>query len=131
MNYQEVKQLLDAGFTAEEIRTMLNNPQNPQNNTPEENTNDFVGGSENGSEKSVNTIQDPAGDHQFPAPAEEENPNISNFDRLNATVERLIKTIQASNLQASHVDNLGKPDLDSEVDKIMAGLIRPERNKEE
>ena len=125
MNYQEVKQLLDAGFTAEEIRTMFNNPQNPQNNTqvqnadngdPEKNTDngDPEKNTDNGDpENNVETEQD------------------QRFNRLNDAVERLIKTIQVSNLQASHVDNLGKPDLDSEVDKIMAGLIRPEKNKEE
>ena len=125
MNYQEVKQLLDAGFTAEEIRTMLNNPQNSSNNPqvqnadngdPEKNTDnvDQVQNADNGDpENNVETEQD------------------QRFNRLNDAVERLIKTIQASNLQASHVDNLGKPDLDSEVDKIMAGLIRPEKNKEE
>ena len=36
MNYSEVKELLQAGFTAEEIRGMLitpaDNPQNPQDN---------------------------------------------------------------------------------------------------
>ena len=116
MNYQEVKQLLDAGFTAEEIRTMFNNPQNPQNNTQVQNADngDPEKNTDNGDpENNVETEQD------------------QRFNRLNDAVERLIKTIQVSNLQASHVDNLGKPDLDSEVDKIMAGLIRPEKNKEE
>ena len=33
MNYSEVKSLLDAGFTADEIRGMMgSNPQNSQNN---------------------------------------------------------------------------------------------------
>jgi DNA-binding transcriptional MerR regulator len=125
MNYQEVKQLLDAGFTAEEIRTMLNNPQNPQNNSqgqnadnedPEQNTDnvDQVQNADNSDQdKPVETEQD------------------KRFNQLNDAFERLIKTIQVSNLQASHVDNISKPDLDSEVDKIMAGVIRPERNKEE
>lgn len=125
MNYQEVKQLLDAGFTAEEIRTMLNNPQNPQNNTqvpnadngepvPNADNDDPVPNADNGDpENTIETEQD------------------KRFNQLNDAVERLIKTIQASNLQASRVDNIGKPDLDSEVDKIMAGVIRPERNKEE
>ena len=35
MNYSEVKELLQAGFTVEEIRAMMNNPQNPQDNPQE------------------------------------------------------------------------------------------------
>jgi DNA-binding transcriptional MerR regulator len=33
MNYSEVKELLDAGFSVDEIRGMMgSNPQNPQDN---------------------------------------------------------------------------------------------------
>ena len=121
MDYQEVKELLNAGFTAEEIRIMLNNPQNQQNNSQGQNADngDQVQNADNG-DQGQNADN---GDQENGT----ENEQDQRFNRLNDAVERLIKTIQASNLQASHVDNLGKPDIDSEVDKIMAGLIRPER----
>ena len=131
MNYSEVKELLQAGFTADEIRTMMNpqanNPQNPQDNPQQENTNDSSDGSDNGSEKTLRATQDPAGDRQILAAAAEENPNNPKFDQLNATMEKLIKTIQSSNLNNSSFDKMKETDINTEVDKIMAGLIRPER----
>ena len=131
MNYSEVKELLQAGFTAEEIRGMLttpaDNPQNPQDNPHPENTNDSSDGSDNGSEKTLRATQDPAGDRQILAAVAEENPNNPKFDQLNATMEKLIKTIQSSNLNNSSFDKMKETDINTEVDKIMAGLIRPER----
>ena len=131
MNYSEVKELLSAGFTADEIRGMLTtqevNPQILQDNPQAENTNVSntvpVNSSENNSAKSGDHLaikQDPAG-----APAE--NTNNPNFDQLNSTMEKLIKTIQSSNLNNSSFDKMKETDINTEVDKIMAGLIRPER----
>ena len=113
MNYSEVKELMQAGFTAEEIREMLttpaDNPQNPQENPqpaqPEE--------------------------QQQPAPPQPDQPappqDDTKFNQLNATMEKLIKTIQSSNLNNSSFDKMKETDINTEVDKIMAGLIRPER----
>ena len=111
MNYSEVKELLQAGFTADEIRTMMNpqanNPQNPQINPQPEQP-------------------------EQTQPEQPEQPqDDSRFNQLNATMEKLIKTIQSSNLNNSSFDSIAKPDLNAEVDKIMAGIIRPERDKKE
>lgn len=116
MNYSEVKELLQAGFTADEIRTMMdpqtNNPQNsqdyPQPEQPEEN------------QPEENQPEQP-----------EQKQDETKFNQLNATMEKLIKTIQSSNLNNSSFDTITKPDLNAEVDKIMAGIIRPERDKKE
>ena len=107
MNYSEVKELLQAGFTAEEIRGMLttpaDNPQIPQNNPQ-------------------------------PQPEQPEQPvqtqDDAKFNQLNATMEKLIKTIQHSNLNNNSFDRMKETDINSEVDKIMAGIIRPERERE-
>ena len=107
MNYSEVKELLQAGFTAEEIRGMLTTPSdNPQN--PQEN---------------------PQPDQQEqPQPVQsEQTHDDTKFNQLNATMEKLIKTIQSSNLNNSSFDKMKETDINTEVDKIMAGLIRPER----
>ena len=113
MNYSEVKELLQAGFTAEEIRGMLttpaDNPQNPQENPQ------------------------PAQPEEQPQPAQpqpaqpEHTQDAEKFNQLNATMEKLIKTIQSSNLNNSSFDKMNETDINTEVDKIMAGLIRPER----
>ena len=112
MNYSEVKELLQAGFTAEEIRGMLttpaDNPQNPQNNPQPEQT------------------------EEQPQPVQpEQTQDDARFNQLNATMEKLIKTIQHSNLNNNSFDHMKETDINSEVDKIMAGIIRPEREQKE
>lgn len=115
MNYSEVKSLLDAGFTADEIRTMLNNPQNPQENpqptdpTPEPTP-----------APAAAPTPEPAPE---PAQADDER-----FNQLNDTMTRILKAIQASNRNTATVNTV-QPDLDTEVDKIMNGIIRPEKEE--
>ena len=121
MNYSEVKELLNAGFTAEEIRGMLitpaNNPQNPQVNPQE-------------AEPEAQKIEDCAPD-PGELTAEKAQENDDRFNQLNATMERLIKTIQVSNLNNNSFDGIpSKADIDTQVDEIMASIIRPERKKE-
>lgn len=111
MNYSEVKELLQAGFTAEEIRAMMNNPQNPQDNPQEPQP----------AEPEVKPEVQPE-----VKPEEDDN----RFTQLNQTMEKLIKTIQSSNLQNASFDKRSEPDLNSEVDKIMGSIIRPEERKE-
>ena len=111
MNYSEVKELLQAGFTAEEIRGMLttssDNPQNSQVNPQ------------------------PEQPEEQPQPEQpEQTQEDAKFNQLNATMEKLIKTIQHSNLNNNSFDHMKETDINSEVDKIMAGIIRPERERE-
>ena len=117
MNYSEVKELLQAGFTADEIRTMLttpaDNPQIPQDNPQPEQP-------------------QPEQPEEQPQPEQPEQiQDDAKFNQLNATMEKLIKTIQHSNLNNNSFDRMKETDIDSEVDKIMAGIIRPERDKKE
>ena len=119
MNYSEVKELLQAGFTAEEIRGMLttpaDNPQIPQNNPQPEQP-------------------QPEQPTEQPQPEQPEQPvqtqDDAKFNQLNATMEKLIKTIQHSNLNNNSFDHMKETDINTEVDKIMAGIIRPERERE-
>ena len=115
MNYSEVKELLQAGFTADEIRGMLttDNPQNPQNNPqPAE------------QEEQPQPVQP---EEQTQPVQPEQTQDNTKFNQLNATMEKLIKTIQSSNFNNSSFDKMSETDINTEVDKIMAGLIRPER----
>ena len=57
----------------------------------------------------------------------EQTQDEAKFNQLNSTMEKLIKTIQSSNLNNSSFDKMKETDINTEVDKIMAGLIRPER----
>lgn len=120
MNYSEVKELLQAGFTAEEIRGMLttqaDNPQIPQNNPQP---------------KQPEEQPQPEQPEEQPQPVQpEQTQDDAKFNQLNATMEKLIKTIQHSNLNNNSFDRMKETDINSEVDKIMAGIIRPERERE-
>ena len=107
MESLEVLKLVEAGFTADEIRQMMkpqDNPQNPQVNPQ-------------------------------PAPQPEPQPETQpvpqpNFDQLNDTMNKLIKTIQTANLHNNSTESIsGGTDINTKVDQIMAGLIRPEHEK--
>ena len=129
MNYSEVKELLNAGFTADEIRSMIN-PQNSQNNPQEVNTNVSEPESEKDSETKINQAADQLSKDLDPADAKSENTNNDEkFNQLNNTMEKLIKTIQSSNLNNSSFGSMKETDINTEVDKIMASIIRPERKK--
>ena len=124
MNYSEVKELLQAGFTADEIRVMLtipaDNPQNPQNNPQPEQPQP--------KEAQENEVLNP---DPVQDPAEKAQENDAKFNQLNDTMEKLIRTIQHSNLNNNSFDHMKETDINTEVDKIMAGIIRPEREQKE
>ena len=123
MTYSEVKELLAAGFTHDEIMgfTQETNTQvntNVSETAPAEHT-----------EEDNHQEPDPAGirpDQSADAP---ENTNDQRFDQLNATMEKLIKTIQTSNLHTSSFDTNKAEDLNTQVDSIMKSIIRPEHEK--
>lgn len=123
MNYSEVKELLNAGFSADEIRQMMNpqvnNPQNPQNNTQPEEPGPVVEAQENEALRSD--------EHQDRE--EEAQKDDAKFNQLNETMTKILSAIQSANLQNNSFDSINKTDLNSEVDKIMGSIIRPERKE--
>lgn len=116
MNYSEVKSLLDAGFTVDEIRS-IGFPQNSQNNSQEPEQ------------------KEPIKETVEPAPVKPETKDVSTppdpveekFNQLTNSIEKLIKTIQVSNVNHNSMDSNNPADIDKQVDSIMAGLIRPEK----
>ena len=97
MNYSEVRELLKAGFTAEEIRGMLttpaDNPQNPQNNPQPEQP-------------------QPEQPEEQPQPEQpEQTQDDARFNQLNDTMEKLIRTIQHSNLNNKSFDHMKETDI--------------------
>ena len=109
MNYSEVKALLEAGFNADEIRQMLN-PQNPQDNP----------------QPDPEPTPEPT-----PEPDPEPAPEPDNrFNQLNETMTKILRAIQGNNLQNNSIPSMDA-DIDTQVDKIMGSLIRPEREKGE
>lgn len=111
MTFGEIKSLLDAGFSKDEIM-LLNQEQTvpiekPQ---PDELT---APGPESEQEKPVSD----------PEPVKQETDPV--FSQLNENISKLIKTIQSSNLRNNSVEKPSGDDLDKTVDTIMESLIRP------
>ena len=106
--------MLKAGFTADEIRQM-DKDDNPQENNPQIPQDNPQPDPEPTPEPSPDPVPAPAEDHRF--------------DQLNETMQKLIKTIQASNLRNDSIQSMTDTDINSQVDKIMAGIIRPEHEK--
>ena len=126
MTYAEIKELLNAGFTRDDIMSFLNPaaaapaPAQLLTNTPE-----------------VNPAEDPAAD---PAPSPDESPAAAPvpaadpapaadpqaLNQLNENISKLIRTIQTSNLQSAYTDKPAGEDITNKVDKIMQSIIRPE-----
>ena len=130
MTYSEVKELLAAGFTHDEIMgfSQESNPQFPQSN-PQETPNVSSTVPAEHPEKLPDQEQDPAAVSADLSAAAPENTNDQRFDQLNATMEKLIKTIQTSNLHTSSFDTNQAEDLNTQVDSIMKSIIRPEHEK--
>lgn len=115
MNYSEVKELLQAGFTADEIRQMEpqeNNPQNPQENPQPEPTE--------------------------PTEPEESSPSEVDhiaelkelFKDLKESNDNLAKVIQASNIQNASFGSNSVDDINKKAEDALRSLIRPDLEKE-
>ena len=114
MTFSEVKQLLDAGFTKDEILSLTDPVREP-------------------AEDPAETPADPPAETPDIVPADPpaetpaDPPYNPQFEELTETMNKLIRTIQASNLQSASMD---KPSEDKAVlvDKIMESIIRPDIN---
>lgn len=113
MTFSEIKELLDSGFSRDDIMTLAGSV------SPDPVPADL--GPEPEPEPEPSPAEDPVPDPEpAPAPAAAPDPITK---QLNDNISKLIKTIQASNLINNHSDKL--PDLNKEVDSIMESLIRP------
>ena len=115
MTFSEIKELLDSGFSRDDIMTLAGSV------SPDPVPADL--GPEPEPEPDPAPAEDPVPDPApapAPAPAAAPDPITK---QLNDNISKLIKTIQASNLINNTADKL--PDLNKEVDSIMESLIRP------
>ena len=131
MTFSEVAKMIEAGFTKDEIMSFIN-PQNPQENPQDAKHEYSEEVPENSSEKAVPAAVDQDAKMQDPGRAQPENTNIPEnpvFNQLNENITKLIKTIQASNLQSAYTEKASEEDMTKQVDKIMQSIIRPDINK--
>ena len=120
MNYSEVKELLNAGFTADEIRQMEPQEKDPQENNPQE-----------------NNPQDSQGNPQ-PVQTEPDEPAEADpiaelkelFQGLKESNDNLAKVIQASNVQNASFGSNSVDDINKKAEDALRSLIRPDLEKE-
>ena len=127
MTFSEVKELLAAGFTHDEIIQFSTvSPGNPQvvlTSQQEASIDDPEPEAQNTNDASPDPEQNPG------QPAQ--NNDNPMFTQLNETMNRLIRTIQSSNLKNNSFDKQSETDINKQVDSIMATIIRPEHTKKE
>ncbi|MBO5839668.1 MAG: hypothetical protein J6R06_08350 [Bacteroidales bacterium] len=127
MNYAEVKDLLDKGFTVDEIRALMNpgkqqEQKEPEQKEPEQKEPEQKEPEQKEQEQKDNNPQNP-----------QNNPQDfdERFTKLTETVEKLIKAVQGNNRLNDSFDKPSKDDIDKQVDSIMSSIIRPEQKKGE
>ena len=126
MTFSEVKQLLDAGFTKDEIMAFEKPAAPAQISTPAQIPETDPASTPAGTPAQVpetDPVNTPA---STPAQVPETDPAIT---ALNENINKLIRTIQSSNLRTASMDKPSEEDITSKVDKIMQGIIRPDINK--
>lgn len=125
MTVEQVIKLLDNGYTKEDIQKMEHGTQPVQ--SPAAADPEPTPAAEQG------TTQTEPAEHTEPAPAApatsaEPSETEKRLGSLEESIGSLIKAIQSQNLKN---DSFGStaPDLETETDKIMASIIRPERKE--
>ena len=107
MTGDQVLKLLESGFTAEEIRKMQEPAPEPQKDPQPEPQKD-----------------------QEPAPEPKKEPEPSETEKrlgaLETSIEKLVKTLQESNLKKASFNSDPADSLEAQTDKIMASIMRPE-----
>ena len=112
MNYSEVKELLNAGFTHDEIMSMVN--QTTPDKTPEKDPDKTP---------AKDPDKTPA---ETPAETPEKTPVEKQIEGLTALVTTLYKAVQESNIINSSINTMPGSETGA-VDNIIASIIRPER----
>ena len=113
MTGDQVLKLLESGFTVDEIRKMQEPAPEPQQDPQPEPQ------KEPEPERQQETAPEP---QQDPEPSETEK----RLGALETSIEKLVKTLQESNLKNSSFNSAGTDSLEAQTDKIMASIIRPE-----
>ena len=113
MNYSEIKELLNAGFTHDEIMSFATSDKTPDK-TPEETP-----------DKTPEETQEETPD-KTPEETPEKTPVEKQIEGLTSVVGTLLKAMQESNIINSSINTLPGSDTGA-VDSIMASIIRPER----
>ena len=124
MNYSEVKELLQAGFTADEIRQMEPQENDPQENNPQENNPQDSQGNPQGNPQPEQTKP------EEPAEADPIAELKELFQGLKESNDNLARVIQASNVQHASFGSNSVDDINKKAEDALRSLIRPDLEKE-
>lgn len=119
MTFGEIKSLLDAGFSKDEIMALSQEQSVPVEKTQPEKPIELT---ETVPENDPVTL---VADAPIPITNIDIPTSDPIFSQLNENINKLIKTIQSSNLRLNSVEKPTGADLDKTVDTIMESLIRP------
>ena len=121
MTGDQVLKLLESGFTVDEIRKMHEPAPEPQKDPQPEPQKD--------PQPEPQKKPEPER-QQEPAPEPQKEPEPSETEKrlgaLETSIEKLVKTLQESNLKKSSFNSAGTDSLEAQTDKIMASIIRQE-----
>lgn len=123
MKAELLEKLLDAGFSKDEI-IQLSRGEQIQHETVPETVPDPVPETENAATDQA-AEQEPANPAAAPVTSSPEIDKLNErLTALDGTMDKLLKTIQSSNLRG---DSFGQPadSLESQTDAIMQSIIRP------
>ena len=120
MKYSEVKELLQAGFTADEIRQMEPQENDTQENNPQENN----------PQDSQENPQPEQSKPEEPAEADPIAELKELFQGLKESNDNLARVIQASNVQNASFGSNSVDDINKKAEDALRTLIRPDLEKE-
>lgn len=117
MNFEEIKQLHEMGFTPDQIMSLMGGQKEPAEEEPEQEQTEPA---------------EPETQEQEPDNGPDLTGLQTQIEEQRKQIENLTKELQKSNRQNMRVNTLPENDLMTQTDKIMAELIRPtikEENK--
>ena len=115
MKLQEVRELLEKGFTHDEIMGFVNSEVKPEETLEEQ-----------PEEKPEEKPEEQPEEKPEVKPEEKTDVN-TRLDKIESMFSELIKTMQTSNINNSTFNKTSADD-EKSVDDILSTLIRPERN---
>ena len=117
MNFEEIKQLHEMGFSPDQIMTLRGGQTEPEPEEPEQEQTEPA---------------EPETQEQEPDNGPDLTTLQTQLEDQRKQIENLTKELQKSNRQNMRINTLPENDLMTQTDKIMAELIRPtikEENK--
>ena len=124
MNPETLVKLIDAGFTKQEIMELTGKPITEPTPAP-------AAAAPDPEPAPAAAAPDPEPAPAAPAaPAQDENSIETRLDGIENSIKDMMKSFQAENVRRDSFNNVPAETLESQTDKIMMSIIRPEKKVE-